>query len=75
MSSTETTAPTTEPAPEPEPTPEPEPEPEPTPEPTVDTSSVVSVEEEVSNINGQTSTPSPTQQRVSIYGDEYWMHR
>tara|TARA_B100001057_G_C22732859_1_gene904546 strand:- start:258 stop:467 length:210 start_codon:yes stop_codon:yes gene_type:complete len=69
MSSTETTAPTTEPEPTPEPTPEPE------PEPTVDTSSVVSVEEEVSNINGQTTTPSSTQQRVSIYGDEYWMHR
>lgn len=61
MSSTETTAPTTEP--------------EPAPEPTVSEEPVVSVEEEVSNINGQTSTPSPTQQRVSIYGDEYWMHR
>ena len=59
MSSTETTAPTTEPA----------------PEPTVSEEPVVSVTEEVSNINGQTSTPSPTQQRVSIYGDEYWMHR
>lgn len=69
MSSTETTAPTTEP----EPTPEPEPEP--TPEPTVSEEPVVSVTEEVSNINGQTATPSPTQQRVSIYGDEYWMHR
>ena len=73
MSSTETTAPTTEPDPEPEPTPEPAPEPE--PEPTVSEEPVVSVEEEVSNINGQTATPSPTQQRVSIYGDEYWMHR
>ena len=71
MSSTETTAPTTEP--EPEPTPEPTPEPE--PEPTVSEEPVVSVTEEVSNINGQIATPSPTQQRVSIYGDEYWMHR
>lgn len=61
MSSTETTAPTTEP--------------EPAPEPTVSEEPVVSVTEEVSNINGQTATPSPTQQRVSIYGDEYWMHR
>lgn len=69
MSSTETTAPTTEPEPEPETAPEP------APEPTVSEEPVVSVEEEVSNINGQTSTPSPTQQRVSIYGDEYWMHR
>tara|TARA_B100000941_G_C28327840_1_gene460003 strand:- start:188 stop:409 length:222 start_codon:yes stop_codon:yes gene_type:complete len=73
MSSTETTAPTTEPEPEPEPTPEPTPEPE--PEPTVSEEPVVSVTEEVSNINGQIATPSPTQQRVSIYGDEYWMHR
>lgn len=71
MSSTETTAPTTEPEPEPAP----EPEPEPAPEPTVSEEPVVSVTEEVSNINGQTATPSPTQQRVSIYGDEYWMHR